>query len=460
MKKNNTGSFAHAKTDPFLKRAHELLANYAKAMGAICCVLDKNLEIITESRIELTPEKNVCLFCTQYMDRGKCPGNHAHPCNELHSNAVRESYRYGGSYIYMCDLGFFFWTSPLYADGDFQGAFLATGFLGIDIKETAALMSRMGKGAVPESDIVKLLSGFSKGDSKKIQALAELLLVCTESLSSNSNEYYKAIRRKAEQQNHISLKIEDIKNSFPAGEMPLDYPLDIEQLLLSYMRTGDMKNSSDTLNKLIALLLLLPGSGQHKTMQLRAIELIGLLSRTVISPGYDPEALLRTNNYFYKRIEDSKTIEDLTDILHLATDHFARRNLSYQGIHHGASLKKAERFIWDNYTRKISLSEIANASGLSPPYFSTIFKEEMGENLSCYINRMRVEKAEELLLKTDYTLSKIAGDCGFEDQSWFSKIFKNYTGLSPGRFRAKGGMHIPETQEIDFSTQYNEIITK
>ncbi|AEF81697.1 helix-turn-helix domain-containing protein [Leadbettera azotonutricia] len=459
MKKNNPNSSIQLETDPFLKRAYKLLANYAKAMGTICCVLDKKLEIITESRTEISVEKNICLYCAQYMDPEKCPEK-LHPCNELHSNAVRESYRYGGTYIYMCDLGFLFWTSPLYTEGEFQGAFLSTGFLGIDKKEVAALMFRMGKGAVPEPEIKKRLSNFSKGDSKTIQSLAEILLICAESLSPNGSEYYKALRRKAEQQSGISLKIEAIKNSFKADETTPNYPLDEERLLLSYMRKGDMKNARDMLNKLLAILLLLSGPGQFKIMQLRAIELIALLSRTVISPGYDPEALLRTNNYFYRCIEDSKTIEDVADILHLAAAHFAWRNYSYQGIYHGTSLKKAEHFIWDNYTRKISLSEIANASGLSPPYFSTIFKEEMGENLSCYINRMRVEKAEELLLKTDYPLSKIAGDCGFEDQSWFSKIFKNYAGMSPGRFRTKGGMKLPETQEINFSTYYNEIIKK
>jgi AraC-like DNA-binding protein/ligand-binding sensor protein len=439
MKKNNSDPSLQTKTNPFLKRAQTILSNYARAMGTICCVLDKNLEIITESHAEIIPEKNICLYCAQYKEREKHSENPAvHPCNELHSNAVRESYLYGGSYIYMCDLGFLFWTSPLYSGGNFQGAFLSTGFLGIDIKEARTLMFRMGKGAVPESDIKKQLSYFSRGNSKKIQALAEILLICAESLSPNGSDYYKAIRRKAKQQSRISLKIEDIKNNLPANGIPFNYPLDKERSLLSYVRMGDVKSSSDTLNELLAILFLLSGHGQFKIMQFRAVELITLLSRTVISPGYDPEALLRTNNYFYKCIENSATIEDLIDILHLATDHFAKRNFSYQGIHHGASLKKAEHFIWDNYTRKISLKEIANISGLSPPYFSTIFKEEMGENLSCYLNRLRVEKAEELLLKTDHALSKIAGECGFEDQSWFSKIFKTYTGMSPGRFRSNG----------------------
>jgi AraC-like DNA-binding protein len=63
----------------------------------------------------------------------------------------------------------------------------------------------------------------------------------------------------------------------------------------------------------------------------------------------------------------------------------------------------------------------------------------MGENLSSYLNRMRVEKASYMLRETDLSLSDIATDCGFEDQSWFSKIFKSYTGVSPGKYQGQGG---------------------
>jgi AraC-like DNA-binding protein len=83
----------------------------------------------------------------------------------------------------------------------------------------------------------------------------------------------------------------------------------------------------------------------------------------------------------------------------------------------------------------VSLGEVAAISGLSAPYFSTVFKEEMGENLSTYLNRLRVNRAAALLRETNLPLSDIAGSCGFEDQSWFSKIFKTYTGRSPGKFR-------------------------
>jgi transcriptional regulator GlxA family with amidase domain len=64
----------------------------------------------------------------------------------------------------------------------------------------------------------------------------------------------------------------------------------------------------------------------------------------------------------------------------------------------------------------------------------------MGENLSAYLNRLRVEKAAAMLIETDLSLGEISGSCGFEDQSWFSKIFKYYAGISPGKFRERGGV--------------------
>jgi AraC-like DNA-binding protein len=131
-------------------------------------------------------------------------------------------------------------------------------------------------------------------------------------------------------------------------------------------------------------------------------------------------------------------------MLHIIVERMSAQIFSFQGMCHASVLRRAERFIWDNYTRKISLQEIAAAAGLSAPYFSTIFKEEMGENLSSYLNRLRVEKARHMLAETDLTLSEIASSCGFEDQSWFSKIFKSFTGISPGKYRGNCGDVAPD----------------
>jgi AraC-like DNA-binding protein len=179
-----------------------------------------------------------------------------------------------------------------------------------------------------------------------------------------------------------------------------------------------------------------------------------LLSRTDAGLGNTETAILETNDHYISCIQGAQNIEELTDVLHIIVEQMAALIFSFQGVRHAPALRKAERYIWDNYTHKISLREIARVSGFSPPYFSSIFKEEMGENLSSYINRLRVEKAGRLLIETNLSLSEIAGSCGFEDLSWFSKSFKTFTGISPGKYRNQGGAGVSEISEQNFSRSY------
>ena len=72
---------------------------------------------------------------------------------------------------------------------------------------------------------------------------------------------------------------------------------------------------------------------------------------------------------------------------------------------------------------------------MSRSYLSKLFKDETGYSLFSYINHVRIEKSKELLLNDTISLVDVAGLCGFEDQSYFTKVFKKETGISPKRFR-------------------------
>ena len=152
------------------------------------------------------------------------------------------------------------------------------------------------------------------------------------------------------------------------------------------------------------------------------------------------EVLVEASSHHLKRIKNSQTANEVIENFCLVVERMAGKIFSFQGIRHASALRKAERFIWGNYTRKVSLKEIADVSGLSAPYFSTIFKDEMRETLSDYLNRLRVEKAATMLRETDMLISQISSACGFEDQSWFSKIFRNHTGISPCKYRRTVGV--------------------
>jgi len=66
----------------------------------------------------------------------------------------------------------------------------------------------------------------------------------------------------------------------------------------------------------------------------------------------------------------------------------------------------------------------------------------MGISFSSYVNKARIEHAQRLLLDTSLPIIEIAALVGFEEQSYFSKVFKEKTNLSPGKYRKQAG-HFP-----------------
>jgi len=436
-----------------MNNAQALMKVYAGSTGAFTCVHDHNYMPIPGLFEEITTKRNTCLFCIKYKKNvvvKSCWDLCANPCREMHTNAIKESYRFGGSYTYMCPLGFIFWTSPIYLDGQFTGALLGSGFLGIDSEEAADRMHDVCEGAVSKAELKQMLKQFPRVESGKIKAMAELMLICAKALSIGSEGCHATMKRRVEQQSDLSIKIEVMKNQYPPGSPRPEYPMDKEQELLEALQRADTESGRQILNEIMALIFF-SNPDQFKYIQYRAMELAVLLSRTDTGSGFSAEAALEANNQYIKLIQEAGNIEELTDVMYQILDNIATQILSFQGIHHASALKKAERFILENFTRRISLEEIAKTSGFSAPYFSTIFKDEMGENLSSYLNRLRVEKASYMLTGTNLSLGRIARACGFEDQSWFSKIFKLYTGMNPGKYRNHGGKSVSKIPEIRFS---------
>jgi AraC-like DNA-binding protein/ligand-binding sensor protein len=423
--------------EPLLLKAGEILKFYEKATGAIVSVLDQNGHSVGEHSFNRI--LNFCALCKEHhQDRNCTWQSDEYPCTRMHIDRIASARQSGGIYIYMCDIGFVFWISPLSSNGRSVGALIAGGVLGIERRQAIDNIVQRGGGSVSGGLVSaekaeELLRDIPEKQFDEIKALAQTLLLCAEQVSRMPEDYNDTVKRIAEQENYLSNQLHLIRNNSTASAP--SYPLDKERMLLAALRRGDNDAGRKILNDLLEHILI---SNHHnfQYMKLRALELVVLLSRSAATPdNSENQQILETNNRYLQRIQDSKNPDELTDILQLIIDRIASRIFSFQGIRHASALRKAERFIWDNYTRKISLKEIADTSGLSAPYFSSIFKEEMGENLSNYLNRLRAERASALLRESDLSLNEIAAACGFEDQSWFSKIFKYYTGISPGKYR-------------------------
>ncbi len=99
-------------------------------------------------------------------------------------------------------------------------------------------------------------------------------------------------------------------------------------------------------------------------------------------------------------------------------------------------IQKATEYIRNNYMNKITLESVAAHVYLSPSYLSRIFKEKTGQNFNGYLNSIRVSRAKQMLLEKDADLVNVSLAVGYDDRSYFSKVFKRITGVTPHSFKA------------------------
>ena len=100
-------------------------------------------------------------------------------------------------------------------------------------------------------------------------------------------------------------------------------------------------------------------------------------------------------------------------------------------------VERAKDYIAGHYTdEQLSVEALCSHIHLSPTYFSTLFKREVGMSFTAYVTKVRMEEAARLLRETDEKTYRIAEATGFSDPNYFSYVFKRHFGLSPSKFRA------------------------
>ncbi|WP_010233195.1 AraC family transcriptional regulator [Clostridium arbusti] len=98
-------------------------------------------------------------------------------------------------------------------------------------------------------------------------------------------------------------------------------------------------------------------------------------------------------------------------------------------------IKKTLDFIETNFSRNITVPEMAKNIGLNKNYFSNFFKENIGISPQQYLIQFRMNKACELMKNSTLTISDISRSVGYNDPLGFSKIFKKAMGISPKAYR-------------------------
>ena len=100
-------------------------------------------------------------------------------------------------------------------------------------------------------------------------------------------------------------------------------------------------------------------------------------------------------------------------------------------------VERAKDYIAGHYTdEQLSVEALCSHIHLSPTYFSTLFKREVGMSFTAYVTKVRMEEAARLLRETDEKTYRVAEAAGYSDPNYFSYVFKRHHGVSPSKFRA------------------------
>ncbi|WP_127584233.1 response regulator [Paenibacillus koleovorans] len=117
---------------------------------------------------------------------------------------------------------------------------------------------------------------------------------------------------------------------------------------------------------------------------------------------------------------------------------FSRGREEYKPVEGNRYILAAKDYVEKHYPNKVRLEEIAEQLHINPSYFSSIFKKATGENFIDYVNGVRIAKAAQFIYQTDHKISEISMMVGFDNFSYFNKIFKKKTGVTPLMYRAQG----------------------
>lgn len=219
-------------------------------------------------------------------------------------------------------------------------------------------------------------------------------------------------------------------SSFPLMEK-------LSQDLLRAVDTNDKPKAREILNQLLRYVYSAKAD-QLPLIRSRAVQLLRLLC-DISSRQEGAEALCDTcSRIFIPALKNAASMEAVDETLSEALHSFIGYCFDFIQVDHSNTIYRVMEYIKSNFSRKITLEQIAACACLSSSHISQLFKKETGMTISAYINHVRIEKSKHFLRQPELTIADIAAMCGFEDQSYFTRVFKSQTGISPKRFRQNG----------------------
>lgn len=413
-----------------LETARTMVNSFAQASGITCRLLSNTGKLLYRqgATVEEREMLQQILGETAFDDG-------------LHLRGILEAERFGGRYIYDGPYGLTYFCSPILAGNSVAGALVGGPVLISDMDDVLdEIIERWDIPGVQVSPVRSFLATMPQIEPARLNHLSTQLFANAVYIGDSGRELFLA-RDESRQQRAIGECVHQLK----AGGEEREYPIEKEQEMLSAIAQGDRAGASACLNEILGYIFFF--IREPEVTQTRVMELLVVLSRAVISGGGDAGLILEVSHRYIQELSRLCSQEEVASWLSQVLNRYIDLVFDLVDSKHKNIIHKAMNYIGLNYTRELTLGEVADHVGYSHSHFSRVFKEETGGSFRACVNFLRVEKSKYYLLSGMSTVSEISGLCGFEDQSYYCKVFKKLVGVTPDQFRK-------QARRIDRSREY------
>jgi AraC-like DNA-binding protein len=207
-----------------------------------------------------------------------------------------------------------------------------------------------------------------------------------------------------------------------------------EPRLINCIRLGDQEEARERLNRILVAVFHL-GKSRFELLKSYLLELLSMMSRAAVEAGAKGEAIWGLNFGALQELGDIEDEEELSSYLVQRLDALMNE-IQHQSEHPNHQLmQKAREYMESNLHLPLKREDVARHAGFSESHFAHLMSKVFCQSFREVLTDIRVDRAKKLLRTTQGPLSEIALDCGFSDQSHFSRVFSKTTGTSPRGYR-------------------------
>jgi len=246
------------------------------------------------------------------------------------------------------------------------------------------------------------------------------------------NSYDHSLTALAQTQNGRYIKYTDICQKEAINDT---YPFKFEAILMEALVTGDKVKTLEYFDLIFSWFSKTFNNSPEK-IKIGLLPLAAsLYSKNV--EGEDPNTSIEGSIRFIAGFLNKANINEIYSYMKNMINIICIDILKSNDEQKDNIMNEVIKYLEQNYTKSITLEDVAKRVNFSPSYFSSLFHKKTSKCLIAYLTEIRMKKAKELITSTNYTLKEIALSVGYSNPNYFSRLFKKIFGLPPSSFGAK-----------------------